>query len=160
VAFSLQIINDRTQFFLQLLVSIKDYCFSKDSDSNLVARSARKYRVLPAHANGYACLHSFHVFILVYIYAGLELYTSPYSQYDPIIIYITPGYKPVVVWLLTSIYEILSILLEKNRKNVLFFGFTSNKWWRSILRGFVLSLGMWAFYLGLGLGVLTFYQTS
>lgn len=114
---------------------------------------------MPAHANGYACVHSFHLFIIVYIYAGLELYTPPFSRSDPIKAYITPGYKPIVVWLLTSVYEILSILLEKNRKHVLLFGFTSNKWWKSILRGFVLSLGMWAFYLGLGLGVL-FFQTS
>ena len=29
VAFSLQIINDRTQFFLNILISIKEYCFDK-----------------------------------------------------------------------------------------------------------------------------------
>jgi hypothetical protein len=34
------------------------------------------------------------------------------------------------------------------------YGFTSNKWWRSVLRGFILSLGMWLFYIGLGVGVL------
>ena len=70
--------------------------------------------------------------------------------------YLNPGYKPVIVWLLTSIYEIMSILLSKSKKNIMFFGFISNKWWRCVLRGFLLSLGMWAFYLGLNLGSKTY----
>jgi len=60
--------------------------------------------VLPAHANGYACLHSFHLFALVYIYAELGLYTAPYAASSAISKYVSPGYKPVVVWLLSSVY--------------------------------------------------------
>lgn len=160
MAFSLQIINDRTQFLLGFLLSIKEYCTDKnEKEKDEKEEKKERWRILPAHANGYACLHSFHLFILVYIYAGLELYTPPYAWYDPIKVYMTPGYKPIVIWLLSSIYEILSVLLEKGKKNVLLFGFTSNKWWRSVLRGFVLSLGMWAFYLGLALGARTFLHT-
>ena len=161
VTFSLQIVNDRTHFLLNVLVSILSNCSKKSTDEEMIVKNkTRKYSILPAHSNGYACLHSFHIFILVYIYAGLGLYTAPFTSSLPISIYITPGYKPVVVWLLSSVYEIMSILLSKTKKNVMFFGFISNKWWRSVLRGFVLSLGMWVFYLGLGLGVQTFFYTG
>ena len=112
---------------------------------------------MPAHANGYACIHSFHLFLLVYIYAELNLFTAPYSSASSLVIYVTPAYKPIVVWLLSSVYEIMSMVLEKNCRNKILFGFTSNKWWRSILRGFLLSLGMWSFYLGLGVGALVYH---
>jgi hypothetical protein len=110
--------------------------------------------VLPAHANGYSSINSFHLFLLVYIYSELSLFTAPYDSSSSLRLYTSPWYKPLIVWILTSIYEIMSLVLEKNSKHKLLFGFTSNKWWRSVLRGFILSLGMWLFYIGLGVGVL------
>ncbi len=105
VTFSLQIVNDRTHFLLNVLVSILSNCSKKTTDEEMIVKNKmRKYPILPAHSNGYACLHSFHIFILVYIYAGLGLYTAPFTSSLPISIYITPGYKPVVVWLLSSVY--------------------------------------------------------
>jgi hypothetical protein len=35
---------------------------------------------------------------------------------------------------------------------VLLYGYTSNKWYKSILRGVVLVIGLWMFYMGLGVG--------
>jgi hypothetical protein len=52
----------------------------------------------------------------------------------------------------------MSMVLQKNYKNKILYGFTSNKWWRSILRGFMLSLGLWIFYLGLGIGQYVFHK--
>jgi hypothetical protein len=92
--------------------------------------------------------------LLVFIYAGLNLFTAPFTAQTSLAGYITPWYKVIVVWLLSSVYEIMSLLLEKKSKHKILYGFTSNKWWRSVLRGFTLSLGMWFFYLGLGVGVL------
>lgn len=112
--------------------------------------------VLPAQANGYACIHSFHLFIIVYIYGKLGLFTAPYNELSSLLSYVEPWYKPIIVWVLTSVYEIMSLVLQKNSKDRLLFGYTSNRWWRSILRGFMLALGMWIFYLGLGVGALLF----
>lgn len=147
VAFSLQIVNDRTQFLLGLLTSLP--CSPERPPS-------RPHSVLPPHANGYACLQSYHIFLLVYIYAGLGLYAPPFQGGGGLEGLMAPGGKPVVVWLLTSVYETMSVLLCKHRKDLLLFGFTSSKWWRSMLRGLVLALGMWAFYLGLSLSASTF----
>jgi len=46
----------------------------------------------------------------------------------------------------------MSLILLTNSKDRMFFGYTSSKWWKSVLRGVLLSLGMWLFYLGLGIG--------
>lgn len=110
--------------------------------------------ILPAHANGYAAIHSFHLFLLVFIYSGLNLFTAPYNSSTSFSNYLNPPYKVIIVWILSSIYEIMSLLLERKSKHKILFGFTSNRWWRSVLRGFTLSLGMWFFYLGLGVGTL------
>jgi hypothetical protein len=91
---------------------------------------------------------------LVYIYAELNLFTYPYTSQISLLSYVSPWYKVIVVWLLSSVYEVMSLLLEKKAKHKILFGFTSNRWWRSVLRGFTLSLGMWFFYLGLGVGAL------
>lgn len=150
VCFSLQIINERTQFFLRIMVNIADYCSSGRQDKD--HKSQPQHPVLPAHANGHAALNSFHLFLLVYIYAGLGLYTAPYSADQSLRQYVSPWYKPLVVWLLSSVYEVMSLVLEKRAKHKILFGHTSNRWWRSVLRGFLLALGMWVFYIGLGVG--------
>ena len=154
VFFSLQIINDRTQFSLRIMVNIAEYCARSRKDGKQLKLKEQQHPILPAHANGHAALNSFHLFLLVYVYAGLNLFTAPYSQDTSLAIYINPWYKPVVVWLLSSVYEIMSLVLEKQAKHKILFGHTSNKWWRSVLRGFVLSLGMWVFYVGLGVGAI------
>lgn len=155
VFFSLQIINDRTQFFLRIMVNIGEYCSRTGKQAGKELKLKEQHHpILPAHANGHAALNSFHLFLLVYIYAQLGLYTAPYSSEQSFLAYVSPWYKPLVVWLLSSVYEIMSLVLEKQAKHKILFGHTSNKWWRSILRGFLLSLGMWVFYIGLGVGVI------
>ena len=137
------------------MVKIGEYCSKSRKELKQEKPKNQHHPILPPHANGYACINSSHLFLLVYIYSQLHLYTAPYSSDTSFSVYTKGGYKPVVVWLLSSVYEIMSLILEKGSKNKLFFGYTSNKWWRCILRGFMLSLGMWMFYIGLGVGLLT-----
>ena len=112
VFFTIQIMNDRTQFLLRVMISITEYCTRNDKDrAEEDKNKPKQYRILPAHANGYACIHSFHLFLLVYIYARLNLYTAPYTAQYSLNMYADPWYKPLIVWLLSSVYEILSIVL-------------------------------------------------
>jgi hypothetical protein len=46
----------------------------------------------------------------------------------------------------------MCLVLEGKRKDKLLIGFTNNGIFQTILRGFMLAVGLWMFYLGLGIG--------
>ena len=49
----------------------------------------------------------------------------------------------------------MCMILKRNKKNVLLYGYTCNKWYDIIIRGVMLVIGMWLFYMGLAVGQLT-----
>lgn len=59
---------------------------------------------------------------------------------------------PVVIWALGLVYEVMCLVLERRRRDKLLIGFTDNGVWQTIVRGLVLAIGLWMFYLGLGIG--------
>jgi hypothetical protein len=54
------------------------------------------------------------------------------------------------VWSLVSVYEVMCLALEKRKENVMLIGYTKNRWYHVISRGVMLVLGLWMFYIGLG----------
>jgi hypothetical protein len=47
----------------------------------------------------------------VYIYSELSLFTAPYEAGSSLKLYTSPWYKPLMVWVLSSIYEVMSLVL-------------------------------------------------
>lgn len=68
VAFSLQIMNDRTHFFLNVMTNLVKFCYPKMKTTPTPDLKKKNNHILPAHWNGYSCLHSFHLIILIYIF--------------------------------------------------------------------------------------------
>lgn len=60
-------------------------------------------------------------------------------------------YKPIIIWILVSVYEIMCIVLERKKQNIMLIGYHNNKWYMIVYRGFNLVLGLWMFYIGLGI---------
>ena len=58
----------------------------------------------------------------------------------------------MVIWGLGIVYEFMCLVLERKRRDKLLIGFTNNGILHTIQRGFMLSVGLWMFYLGLGVG--------
>ena len=113
-----------------------------------------------SHASGYSCLHSLHIICFIYFLAYVPLYSSPYTygtclralvhQTD-----INDGlfwYLPLVTWILVEVYEIMSLVLLRKKRNKLLFGFTDNGKLQTLFRTLMLVIGLWMFYLGLGIG--------
>lgn len=46
----------------------------------------------------------------------------------------------------------MCLILERRRKDKLLIGFKNNGIAQTIVRGFMLTIGLWMFYLGLGIG--------
>ena len=59
---------------------------------------------------------------------------------------------PLVTWLLAEVYEIMSLVLLRKKRNKLLFGFTDNGKLHTLFRTFMLVIGLYMFYLGLGIG--------
>ena len=157
VFFTLQIINERTQFVLGFFISMIERC----RNSNSKRRRKHHLSPLPAHASGFSAVNSMHIVCLIYVFSKLEIYAPPYTSGTTLTLYTsTPGstdtlsewYKPLSTWALVSVYEILSILLERRRRDKLLVGYVVNSIPVMFLRGFMLVLGFWMFYLGLGIG--------
>lgn len=49
-------------------------------------------------------------------------------------------------------YEAMCLVLERKRRDILLIGYTNNGIVHTIIRAFMLALGLWMFYLGLGIG--------
>ena len=112
----------------------------------------RNNRILSPHWNGFSSIHSFHLIAAVYILTYLPIFSSPYNSTLNLSFYEQNNqwYKPLIVWALIYVYEIMSIILQSKRQNILLIGYTNNRWYMAITRGFMLVLGMWMFYIGLG----------
>jgi len=50
------------------------------------------------------------------------------------------------------VYELMCLVLGRKRRDKLLIGFLDNGIKSTIERGFMLSIGFWLFYLGLGVG--------
>ena len=161
VFFTLQIINDRTQFVAKLIVSLMYNCRDSirnrqgqpDEEEDQEPTEKRDISILAAHASGYSCLHSFHIICLIYIFTELPIYSSPYTHGTVLLAYTEEEwYIPLATWALASVYEIMCLIHERKRKDRLLIGHTKNNILYTILRAFMLTLGFWIFYLGLGVG--------
>ncbi len=50
----------------------------------------------------------------------------------------------------------MCLILKRSKKNTILYGYTNNAWYMMIIRGLTLALGLWIFYMGLGVGRLVF----
>jgi hypothetical protein len=85
VFFTLQIMNERTQFCLKVMVKMVLYCMpnlkpNHNNNNGETASVKLNNHILPAHSNGFNCVNSFHIVCMVYIVSSLKLYASPYSS--------------------------------------------------------------------------------
>ena len=157
VFFTLQIINERTQFTLRLLIAMINRCRSSSRSREKVEHLS----VLPAHSSGFSCLHSLHIVCIIYVFTSLPLYSSPYTSTTVLGAYISAEwYIPLTTWLLASVYEIMCLILERKRKDKLLIGYLDNGIGHMIFRGLMLVLGFWMFYLGLGIGNYMFFPNN
>lgn len=113
VFFTLQIINDRTHFTLKVFVNMITFCFPSIKETPSGYKMQRNNNLLPPHWNGFSSIHSFHLIAAVYILIQLPIFTSPYDQTLNLSFYSQNGqwYKPLIVWALISVYEIMCIVL-------------------------------------------------
>lgn len=175
VFFTLQIINDRTQFSLRVLSSIVR-AFGTVAQSKEKTKDKRKQStgnesqqrleeskepdkeerkeeisILAAHASGYCSINFVHLVCIVYVYTYLPISSSPYTSATTLSVYIEGKvYLPLVVWGLGLVYELMCLVLERKRRDKLLIGFTNNGILHTAQRGLMLAVGLWMFYLGLG----------
>jgi hypothetical protein len=99
--------NDRTHFFLNVMINLTQFCLkkSKDTPTATPEQKNRNNHILPAHWNGFSCINSFHLIACIYIFTELKLFASPYSSTFEISFYTADGwYKPLIIWALVSVY--------------------------------------------------------
>ena len=154
VMFTLQIMNDRTHFFLKVMVNLVKFCYPTTATTPKPDPIKKNNHILPCHWNGFSSIHSFHLIACIYLFTHLPLTSSPYSPSFYLTSYVSCNqwYKPLIVWCLVSVYEIMCLVLEKRKENVMLIGYTKNKWYHVGSRGVMLVLGLWMFYIGLGVG--------
>lgn len=89
----------------------------------------------------------------------LPIYSPPYLSTTSYSIYLNNQiYIPLIIWALALVYEVMCLVLERKRPDKMLIGFTDNGIVHSIGRGFMLAIGLWMFYLGLGVGNETIYR--
>ena len=87
------------------MINLAQFCFKKSKDTPTPSPKNRNNHILPAHWNGFSCIHSFHLIACIYIFSELKLYASPYSSNFDISSYTADAwYKPLVIWALVSVY--------------------------------------------------------
>lgn len=79
VGMTLQVMNDRTHFFLNVMVNMVRFCFPQMKTTPTPDAIKRNNHILPAHWNGYCSINSFHIVACVYLMTQLPLSSSPYS---------------------------------------------------------------------------------
>lgn len=90
---------------------------------------------------------------MVYVFTMLPLTATPYKKGTVLSVYVlNKTYLPVVIWALGIVYEFMCLVLERKRRDKLLIGFSNNGIFHTIQRGFMLSVGMWMLYIGLGVG--------
>lgn len=117
VFFTLQIINDRTHFFLKVMVNLVKFCYPPNNNTPSPDSHKKNNHILPAHWNGFSSINSFHLIACIYLFTSLPLNSSPYASSFSLSVYVRNAqwYKPLIVWSLVSVYEIMCLLLEKKR---------------------------------------------
>ena len=68
VFFTLQVMNERTQFFLKVMVNLVKFCYPKMKTTPTPDPSKRNNHILSSHCNGFSSMHSFHLVGCVYIF--------------------------------------------------------------------------------------------
>lgn len=137
VCYTLLIVNDRTQFTIDILSSVFK-AFSnidkkkKKGKSNLnkniqngshellkstssessSSPAITHISILPSHSSGHACIHSFHIICILYFFLLAQVYSPPYTSSTSLSGYITDLiYKPLIIWAFTIIYEGMCLIL-------------------------------------------------
>lgn len=80
VFFTLQIINDRTNFMLNVFVNMFTFCFPSLKSTPNADKVQKNSNLLPPHWNGFSSIHSFHLIAAVYILIKLPFYTDPFNS--------------------------------------------------------------------------------
>lgn len=109
--FTLQVINERTHFSLGLLLRIIKSCHPQVRTSPTPDPIKRNNHILAAHSNGYSSIHSFHLICCIYLFTCLPLSVSPYPSSFSLSVYCQDLSKPIIIWALVSVYEIMSLVL-------------------------------------------------
>jgi hypothetical protein len=109
--------NDRTHFTLKVMVNMVKFCYPQMKTTPTPDSVKSNNHILPSHWNGFSSINSFHIVACVYIFTSLPLFSSPYTQSLPLSSYIKNGqwYKPLIIWSLVSVYEIMCLMLERKR---------------------------------------------
>ena len=136
VLLTLEIINARYQFLLGLAKKLFKIQHEPPS-------------ILEAHISGYNAINSFHLIGFIYIISSLNLNTANF-EYN-LSSYLKPLQKPAIVWVFFTAYEIISLFRLRRWENLLIAGYDSNTYVQVAIRAIGLSLGLWFFYLGLGI---------
>ena len=89
----------------------------------------------------------------VYMVCYFDLYSSPYTKTTVLSKYVTTDWRlPLIVFAFSYMYEFISLLLMKRKETILIIGFESNGWVDCVERTVMLILGLWIYYVGLGIG--------
>ena len=110
----------------------------------------------------YQSLSAFHIIGWMYLLSYLPIYTGPYNENFTLSRYVTNWYTPLLVWLITLLYEIMALILEARKCKEIkreFKVFDIEKEQTilgqicsSVTRVLVQCFGLWLFYLGFGVG--------
>lgn len=136
VLLTLEIINNRFQFLLELA-------------KRAFKIQNQKPSILEAQISGYNAINSFHLIGFVYIICSAGLNTSNFSY--NLSAYLKPMQKPAIIWVFFTAYEIISLIRLRRWQNLFILGYESNTYPQIAIRGVALSLGLFFFYLGLGI---------
>ena len=59
---------------------------------------------------------------------------------------------PLIIFIFSSIYEVMSLLLMRKKEHTIIIGYKQNGWKDSVERVFMGVVGLWLFYIGFGIG--------
>lgn len=107
ILFTLDIINTRFQILVTLI------------------KQMGKCRLWPskveAQVSGHLAINSLHIVVFIYIVCAGKLNSAHFSF--TMANYLTPMYKPFVVWIFTIVYELISLLRLRNMQKCIIIGY-------------------------------------
>lgn len=76
---------------------------------------------------------------------------SPHFTYNLQVYLVTEKYKAAIIWIFLSTYEIICLVKLRNREDLLIVGYADYRYLRIAARVLVMGMGLWFFFLGLGI---------
>lgn len=107
ILFTLDIINTRFQI-LPTLIKQMDRCRWWPS-------------LVEAQVSGYLAINSLHIVVFMYIVCVGKLNSAHFSF--TMASYLTPMYKPFIIWIFTIVYELISLLRLRNMQKCIIVGY-------------------------------------